>query len=207
MSICCCRTARSAIFSSAAIRPIAAASRSRSSARKPGAADRLGFMRLGGRGARQCLGAAQQFRAGGGCLASPVVAGGIGVTPILAMRTANSRQPAPRSPSIIAPEALRPPRCLKSFASCLRGPPEHRWFSTRACASRPPHWSLRAILRAPISTCHARARPDRQISSAHALSHGWSPEQIHAEKFQALRDGEFPCLRISRWSCPRPANA
>lgn len=115
-----------------------------------------------------------------------LVAGGIGVTPILAMARSLAAAGASFRVHYCARSAPTAPLLEELRDIC--GERLSCWFSEDGRRFTP------AAIEAPRDEEHLYAcGPLGLIDdlTAHALSLGWSPEQIHAEKFQALRDEDF----------------
>jgi len=115
-----------------------------------------------------------------------LVAGGIGVTPILAM--ARELEAAGSSFSVHYCARSAPTAPLLEELRAVCGDRLSCWFSADGRRFTP------AVLEPPRDGAHLYAcGPLGLIDdlTAHALSNGWSPEQVHAEKFQALRDENF----------------
>lgn len=115
-----------------------------------------------------------------------LVAGGIGVTPILAMARELDAKAAAFCVHYCARSSATAPLLAELQAVC--GERLSCWFSAE---DRRLDF---AALGAPRDGGHLYAcGPLSLIDSltAHALANGWPPEQIHAERFQALHDESF----------------
>lgn len=115
-----------------------------------------------------------------------LVAGGIGVTPILAMARELAAAGASFSTHYCARSAPAAP--LLEELRDVSGERLNCWFSAEGqrftpAALEPPREGGHLYACGPLSLI--------EDLTAHALASGWSPEQIHAEKFQALRDENF----------------
>lgn len=115
-----------------------------------------------------------------------LVAGGIGVTPILAMARELAAAGSSFSTHYCARNAPAAPLLEELRDVC--GERLNCWFSAEGQRFTP------AALEPPREGGHLYACGPLSLIddlTAHALASGWSPEQIHAEKFQALRDENF----------------
>lgn len=115
-----------------------------------------------------------------------LVAGGIGVTPILAMARALAVAGASFHVHYCARSAPAAPLLEELRDAC--GERLSCWFSADG------RRFTAAAIGAPRDGEHLYAcGPLGLIDdlTAHTLNRGWPPEQIHAEKFQALRDEDF----------------
>lgn len=115
-----------------------------------------------------------------------LVAGGIGVTPILAMARELAAAGAPFRVHYCARNASSAPLLEELSAVCADR--LDCWFSAdgrrfTTAALDPARDGLHLYACGPLGLI--------EDLTAHALGHGWSPEQIHAEKFQALRNEDF----------------
>ncbi|PZU91016.1 MAG: oxidoreductase [Chelatococcus sp.] len=115
-----------------------------------------------------------------------LMAGGIGVTPILAMARELEAGDAPYSVHYCAPRATAAPLLEELRRVC--GARLTTWFSAEGQRLSPV--ALDAL---PDGTHLYACGPLGLIDdlTRHALGRGWLPEQIHAEKFQALLDENF----------------
>jgi len=115
-----------------------------------------------------------------------LVAGGIGVTPILAMARELAAAGASFSVHYCARSAPAAPLLEELRDVCVER--LSCWFSAQSqrftpAALGPPHDGAHLYACGPLGLI--------DDLTAHALGQGWSPEHIHAEKFQALRDEDF----------------
>jgi len=113
-------------------------------------------------------------------------AGGIGVTPILAMARELARTGAAFSVHYCARSAAEAPLLAELDAVC--GERLTRWFS-REGRRLDPGLLASAPEGGHLYACGPAGLLDDL--TAHALAGGWAPEAIHAERFQALHDESF----------------
>lgn len=115
-----------------------------------------------------------------------LIAGGIGVTPILAM--ARELETAGTSFSVHYCARSAPVAPLLEELRAVCGERLSCWLSEDGrrftpAALGPPQDGDHLYVCGPLGLIDAL--------TTHALASGWLPEQIHAEKFQALRDEDF----------------
>jgi vanillate O-demethylase ferredoxin subunit len=115
-----------------------------------------------------------------------LVAGGIGVTPMLPMVRALAARGADFQMHHCA--RSRPLAPLIDALEHICGPRLHRWFAADGQRFDP------AMIGAPDTDAHLYACGPRRLLDAvqeHALAAGWAEARIHVERFQATLDENF----------------